>query len=117
MLSPGGPFPVMCAAFCVAGFGIALQNAQANGFVGGLKNAQTKFSFLHGAYGMYLCDPKSIEVLNECSDRSRSICCTSSCYSPRYSGTVVLSLLDFCWHCNLKYCIGGLGFPHEEPRW
>ena len=53
MLSPGGPFPIMCAAFCMSGFGISLQNAQANGFVGGLKNAQTKFSFLHGAYGTY----------------------------------------------------------------
>ncbi|KAK7677635.1 hypothetical protein QCA50_019326 [Cerrena zonata] len=52
ILSPGGPFPTMCIAFSLAGFGIALQNAQANGFVGNLKNAQAKFGFLHGSYGL-----------------------------------------------------------------
>ncbi|KAK7681380.1 hypothetical protein QCA50_015472 [Cerrena zonata] len=52
MLSPGGPFPLMCAAFCLAGFGISLQNAQGNGFVGGLKNATAGFGFLHGSYGL-----------------------------------------------------------------
>ncbi|CAL1699272.1 unnamed protein product [Somion occarium] len=52
MLGPGGPFPIMCAAFGLAGFGISLQNAQANGFVGSLKGAQTKFGLLHGSYGL-----------------------------------------------------------------
>ena len=37
MMAPGGPFWVMCIAFVFAGYGISLQNAQANGFVGGLK--------------------------------------------------------------------------------
>ncbi|CCL99206.1 uncharacterized protein FIBRA_01221 [Fibroporia radiculosa] len=53
LLAPGGPFPIMCVAFSFAGFGIALQNAQANGFVGSLKeHARTKFGFLHASYGL-----------------------------------------------------------------
>ena len=51
MIAPGGPYPIMCISFCMSGFGIALQNAQANGFVGGLKNSQIKFSILHCSYG------------------------------------------------------------------
>ncbi|KAF9816608.1 hypothetical protein IEO21_04009 [Rhodonia placenta] len=53
MMAPGGPFGVMCAAFVFTGFGIALQNAQANGFVGSLKeHARVKFGFLHASYGL-----------------------------------------------------------------
>ena len=51
MIAPGGPYPIMCISFCMSGFGIAFQNAQANGFVGGLKNSQIKFSILHCSYG------------------------------------------------------------------
>ena len=51
MIAPGGPYPIMCISFCMSGFGIALQNAQANGPVGGLKNSQIKFSILHCSYG------------------------------------------------------------------
>ncbi|KAI0918522.1 hypothetical protein AcW1_009604 [Taiwanofungus camphoratus] len=53
ILSPGGPFPLMCLAFLFTGFGISLQNAQANGFVGSLKeHARIKFGFLHASYGL-----------------------------------------------------------------
>ncbi|KAH8104025.1 MFS general substrate transporter [Cristinia sonorae] len=53
ILSIGGPFPLMCLAFGIAGFSLALQNAQANGFVGGLKeNAEIKMSLLHASYGL-----------------------------------------------------------------
>ncbi|KAI0078318.1 MFS general substrate transporter, partial [Panus rudis PR-1116 ss-1] len=53
MLSPGGPFAIMCAAFGLAGFGISLQNAQANGFVGALKkNTSEKIGLLHASYGL-----------------------------------------------------------------
>jgi len=51
-VSPAGPFPVMCVGVGLAGFGIAMQLAQANGFVGSLKeNSRTKFGFLHASYG------------------------------------------------------------------
>ncbi|KAM5546065.1 hypothetical protein V8D89_000191 [Ganoderma adspersum] len=52
MVVPAGPFPLMCIAFMIAGFGISLQNAHCNGFVassGG--NIATKIGFLHAAYG------------------------------------------------------------------
>ncbi|KAH9847459.1 MFS general substrate transporter [Lenzites betulinus] len=53
MLSPAGPFPLMCAGFGLIGFGLSLQNAHCNGFVASLKrNAHTKMGFLHGSYGL-----------------------------------------------------------------
>ncbi|KAF7983466.1 hypothetical protein HWV62_21756 [Athelia sp. TMB] len=51
--SPGPPFPALVVANSLGGFGIALQGAQANGFVGGLKeHASTKLGFLHAFYGI-----------------------------------------------------------------
>ncbi len=41
----------MCIAFAFAGFGMALQNAQGNGFVGSLANTGTMLSLLHASYG------------------------------------------------------------------
>ncbi|KAI0631012.1 MFS general substrate transporter [Trametes polyzona] len=53
MLSPAGPFPLMCAAFVAIGFGLSLQNAHCNGFVASLKrSSHTKMGFLHGSYGL-----------------------------------------------------------------
>ncbi|KAI0332816.1 MFS general substrate transporter [Cubamyces sp. BRFM 1775] len=53
MLSPAGPFPLMCTAFVFIGFGLSLQNAHCNGFVASLKrHAHTKMGFLHGSYGL-----------------------------------------------------------------
>ncbi|KAI1792715.1 MFS general substrate transporter [Ganoderma leucocontextum] len=49
---PAGPFPLMCFAFMISGFGMSLQNAHCNGFVassGG--NIATKIGFLHASYG------------------------------------------------------------------
>ena len=52
MVSPGPPFPVMCVAYAFNGFGIALQDAQANGYVACLKeNASEKMGLLHAVYG------------------------------------------------------------------
>ncbi|KAF8966641.1 MFS general substrate transporter [Flammula alnicola] len=47
------PFPVFVMAYTINGAGIALQDAQANGFVATLKNhAETKMGVLHAAYGL-----------------------------------------------------------------
>lgn len=52
LLAPALPFPVMCIAYAINGFGIALQDAQANGFVAALpNNASAKMGLLHAAYG------------------------------------------------------------------
>ncbi|KAG9126758.1 hypothetical protein FRC07_002093 [Ceratobasidium sp. 392] len=52
LLSPGLPFPVMCIAYALNGFGISLQDAQANGFVAALpNNASAKMGLLHAVYG------------------------------------------------------------------
>lgn len=51
VMAPGGPFPLMCLAFGFAGFALALQTSQANGFVGCLGDPSTKLGLLHAAYG------------------------------------------------------------------
>ncbi|EPQ52111.1 MFS general substrate transporter [Gloeophyllum trabeum ATCC 11539] len=51
--APAPPFPVLVCAYAIAGFGISLQNAQANGFVGSLKDhVAAKLCILHGSYGV-----------------------------------------------------------------
>ncbi|KAK7463068.1 hypothetical protein VKT23_007654 [Stygiomarasmius scandens] len=53
------PFPVFVLSFVFAGFGCALQNSQANGFVGSLKrHKSSKLMCLHASYGLgALCSP------------------------------------------------------------
>ncbi|KAL5641467.1 hypothetical protein ACGC1H_001822 [Rhizoctonia solani] len=52
ILAPALPFPVMCIAYAINGFGIALQDAQSNGFVAELpNNASAKMGLLHAVYG------------------------------------------------------------------
>ncbi|KAI9463115.1 MFS general substrate transporter [Boletus coccyginus] len=46
------PFPAFVLGYAINGIGMALQDAQANGFVASLKNnAETKMGILHAAYG------------------------------------------------------------------
>ena len=52
IISPAGPFPVMCCAFFLIGFGLSIQNAHANGFVASL-NSSAKMGFLHSSYGTF----------------------------------------------------------------
>ncbi|KAF8870181.1 major facilitator superfamily domain-containing protein [Infundibulicybe gibba] len=50
--APALPFPVFVLSYTINGVGMALQDAQANGYVASLeKNAQTQMGFLHAAYG------------------------------------------------------------------
>lgn len=51
--SPGLPFPVFVMAFAINGVGVALQDAQATGYVASLKeNSKTKMGILHAVYGV-----------------------------------------------------------------
>ncbi|KAJ7832081.1 major facilitator superfamily domain-containing protein [Mycena olivaceomarginata] len=50
--APAPPFPVFVLSFVINGVGLAIQDAQANGYVASLKNnPETKMGLLHGAYG------------------------------------------------------------------
>ena len=52
MISPAGPFALMNVGVTFAGFGIAMQMAQCNGFVGSLKqHVRLHFAVLHACYG------------------------------------------------------------------
>ncbi|KAJ3726717.1 MFS general substrate transporter [Lentinula raphanica] len=57
--SPAPPFPALVFSFFLAGLGMSLQNAQANGFVGSLKkNKHAKLMMLHASYGLgAFCSP------------------------------------------------------------
>ncbi|PPQ86680.1 LOW QUALITY PROTEIN: hypothetical protein CVT25_006755 [Psilocybe cyanescens] len=47
------PFPVFVMAYAINGAGVALQDAQANGFVATLRdNPESKMGILHAAYGL-----------------------------------------------------------------
>ncbi|KAH9886433.1 MFS general substrate transporter [Cubamyces lactineus] len=53
MLAPAGPYPLMCLAFFIIGFTLAIQAAQATGYVASLKrDSNTKMGILHGSYGL-----------------------------------------------------------------
>ncbi|ESK90172.1 hypothetical protein Moror_7761 [Moniliophthora roreri MCA 2997] len=55
--SPALPFPVFVMAYTINGAGLAIQDAQANGFVAALKD-ETKMGILHAVYGLgALCSP------------------------------------------------------------
>ncbi|QRW20642.1 major facilitator superfamily transporter [Rhizoctonia solani] len=52
LLAPALPFPVMCVAYAINGFGVGFQDAQANGFIAGLpKKSSEKMGLLHAVYG------------------------------------------------------------------
>ncbi|KAF7977354.1 hypothetical protein HWV62_4157 [Athelia sp. TMB] len=53
------PFPVFVLGYTINGIGMALQDAQANGYVAGLRdNAEAKMGMLHAAYGAgAFCSP------------------------------------------------------------
>jgi fucose permease len=60
--STAPPFPVLCIGYFFNGIGLALQNAQANGYVAALQESMaTKMGFLHAAYGEtdFLKNPSS----------------------------------------------------------
>ena len=58
MVVPGGPFPIMCIAYVISGFGISIQNAHANGFVAGsFHHVSTRLGLLHASYGTYILHP------------------------------------------------------------
>lgn len=49
------PFPVFILGYAINGLGMALQDAQANGFVASLRDdPETKMGILHAAYGTHL---------------------------------------------------------------
>ncbi|KAG9221698.1 hypothetical protein CCMSSC00406_0005611 [Pleurotus cornucopiae] len=51
--APALPFPVFVIAYVINGAGIAMQDAQANGYVASIKeNAETKMGILHATYGL-----------------------------------------------------------------
>ncbi|KAK4048968.1 hypothetical protein OIO90_005603 [Microbotryomycetes sp. JL221] len=51
-LIPAFPFPIMPICYAIVGFGMALQDAQANAYVAILPRADYKMGFLHAAYGV-----------------------------------------------------------------
>ncbi|KAF8068709.1 MFS general substrate transporter [Lyophyllum atratum] len=59
LMAPALPFPALVIAYAINGVGIAMQDAQANGYVASLEsNAEAKMGLLHAVYGAgALCAP------------------------------------------------------------
>lgn len=58
MLAPAGPFPLMCFGYLVIGVMLAIQAAQATGYVASLKkDSNAKMGYLHGSYGLFSIRP------------------------------------------------------------
>ena len=106
----------MCVAFSMAGFGIALQNAQANGFVGNLKDSQTKFGFLHGSYGILSPATYIAYRVNSRFFRVGSFRRSFGCHKLRDQGTMVLPLFDIGIHWNIDYRTVNVCLPFQEAR-
>jgi len=50
--APSPPFPVLLIAYSINGFGLSLQDAQANGLVASFQNKpEEKMGILHAIYG------------------------------------------------------------------
>ena len=50
--SPAPPFPVFVIAYAINGFGISLQDAQANGYISSYHtDTSTLMGMMHGVYG------------------------------------------------------------------
>ncbi|KAG8931624.1 hypothetical protein FRC02_002446 [Tulasnella sp. 418] len=53
ILAPAPPFPVMCIAYGLCGFAMALQDAQSNAFIASIpRNASMNMGILHAVYGL-----------------------------------------------------------------
>ncbi|KAF9552887.1 MFS general substrate transporter, partial [Agrocybe pediades] len=53
LIIPAPPFPLLVCAYVIVGFALSVLSAQANGFVGSLKeHMSTKLGIMHGAYGL-----------------------------------------------------------------
>ncbi|KAL1676951.1 major facilitator superfamily domain-containing protein [Schizophyllum commune] len=51
--SPAPPFPVLCVSYAINGVGMAIQDAQSNGYVASLTDKpESKMGMLHAAYGL-----------------------------------------------------------------
>lgn len=49
LLIPAFPFPSFPVIYAVGGFGMALQDAQANVYIAGQPNAEVKLGYLHAS--------------------------------------------------------------------
>ncbi|GAA5960701.1 hypothetical protein JCM8115_001803 [Rhodotorula mucilaginosa] len=52
LLIPAFPFPAFPVIYAIGGFGMALQDAQANVYIAGQPNAEVKLGYLHASYGL-----------------------------------------------------------------
>ncbi|ELU38857.1 hypothetical protein AG1IA_07109 [Rhizoctonia solani AG-1 IA] len=82
LLAPALPFPVMCVAYAINGFGVGFQDAQANGFIAGLpKKSSEKMGLLHAVYGKYVVS-RLANLLSR-GHRRWSICFAPGCNTIR----------------------------------
>ncbi|KAJ7108525.1 major facilitator superfamily domain-containing protein [Mycena epipterygia] len=115
--APAPPFPVFVLSFVINGVGMAIQDAQANGYIASLKhNPEIKMGLLHGAYGAgALASPLvATQVL-------RRIFCAHTLVNDAVllqpvlpNSPLVLPLLGISWHRHIQHHCFNLGIPVEN---
>ncbi|KAF9528690.1 major facilitator superfamily domain-containing protein [Crepidotus variabilis] len=87
IIATAPPFPVLVCAYVIAGFGLGLEAAQGNGFVGSLQdNMATKMGIFHASYGLgAFCSPFASTRFSTLSDRK---------WAYHFIITAVLSLIN-----------------------
>ncbi|GAB1521106.1 hypothetical protein RhiTH_004197 [Rhizoctonia solani] len=105
LLAPALPFPVMCVAYAINGFGVGFQDAQANGFIAGLpKKSSEKMGLLHAVYEITgQPDPKLAYYAE-----NAKISGNDNKYKEIFSSRAVQLMSFFIWvYVGLEVTIGG----------
>lgn len=114
---------MMCLAFVMSGFGLALQNAHCNGFVASSReHVSTKIGFLHASYGTYprrhlqVVHNHNMSRLMENVRRSRGSCRAIGVDTVRGTEALVVSLhhLGSFGNSEHHYLMGHI--PRQKTR-
>ncbi|KAF9049577.1 MFS general substrate transporter [Hymenopellis radicata] len=109
--APGPPFPVLLIGYTIGGIGLAIQDAQANGYVASItEGKEAKMGYLHATYGFgALCAP---------------LVATQFAYLPRWSfhymislGLAILNVIFLVAVFRFKdqdYCLAQIGEAEKE---
>ena len=111
---------MMCVGYACAGFGISLQMAQANGFVGSLKsNTRLRFGILHAFYGGSLAPRIQHVMLISilATGRARRVLCPARVDAVFCDAALVFLLSGLGGHVVCERMHPRLRIPVEAPGW
>lgn len=120
LLTPAGPFPMMCAAFGLGGFALALETSQCNSFVASFKEPATRLGFLHASYGMYrmhLLNSQELQLIASIWVRSWSIHEPTRRDTLCSTAALVVPLPHLTWYRREQRRVHCICIPLQVARW